>query len=319
MKIIEATGGKSNKQISITEEIALRRQITEKERENEELKQLLENYKTQVKQLTGERDDLIRQLKNTQNQLNSFLKEREKFLEEKERLIQTRNSLQNQLRELQTELHNYADKVKKLQKENEELRQFKEQIEKHNGEILGDIDNLQSMDEDLIVSLLTPAEYKIYQHRKQKYLDEFEINSSSDLILLQDTLFHEIMHVRLLQQKYQDPKADVLKQIEECVGRIQKNLEALGMLRKQRLTQKEQVEASIADLIMQFDKEKLLHKTELYTEEEQREALLKQERDKELVDYESAVKKFHEVFLQAPVVDNTDGVEIDGDTEEVVE
>lgn len=282
MYIIETISGKEKDKKPTKEEIYLQKLLAEKEREIDNLKQLLEDLKTQYKNLKDLFSDIEKEKQNLKKRLSDY---------EKQEVILNENMIK-----LQSELEYYKQELDDCKK-NFELYQ-NQKIET----------NLEEILDEPILALLTPEEIKIYQYRKEKYLKEFELNSSSDIFLLHDTLFHEILHLRLLKRKTQDPKVQLHDEIDECVSRIQKNLEALGMLRKQRLSQKEQAIASLADLVAQFDKEKALHKLKAYEQEEQEEWIKKQERDKLLTDYESAVKMFKETFDKK---ENEDSLEED--------
>lgn len=173
-----------------------------------------------------------------------------------------------------------------------------------------------------LLAAMDEMERELFYKRKEEYLKEFDLNSSSDYTLLNDILFYEILKLRLMKVKLIDPTVDVDKILLECTDRIQRNLEALGMLRKQRLTQKEQVTTSIADLIAQFDREKALAEREKYLAEEETEFKKKQERDAGIVDFETAVAKFDEYIKQITSEEPDDEqvvVEDSGDTEEVIE
>lgn len=272
MQIIEPMGGRG-KRPSVSDEVQLRQALSERDAEIAKLKKLLESEMEQTKTLKEECRRLKKERDEAVTQLNTLLREKNSLIEKNSILLNRINALEAELRELKSSTKNKSQPFS-----------------------LDDVP--EDIGDDLIASLLSPAEYKIYQLRKQKYLDEFEINSSSDMVLLQDLLFHEIMHLRLLKQKASDPQTDITVEIENCVSRIQKNLDALGMLRKQRLSQKEQIVASIADLVQQFDKEKAIRQAKQYEEEEKSELLKKQERDKKVVDYDSAVEMFKQVFGQ---------------------
>lgn len=172
-----------------------------------------------------------------------------------------------------------------------------------------------------LLAAMDEMERELFYRRKEEYLKEFDLNSSSDYTLLNDILFYEILKLRLMKVKLIDPTVDVDKILLECTDRIQRNLEALGMLRKQRLAQKEQVTTSIADLIAQFDREKALAEREKYLAEEETEFKKKQERDAGIVDFETAVAKFDEYIKQitSEQVNEQVVVEDSGDTEEVIE
>jgi len=130
-----------------------------------------------------------------------------------------------------------------------------------------------------VKKLLTRDEQKYYDMRRAKYLADFELNDSSDEILLEQVLWLEIMIYRLMEEKSKKKNADVEKQIEKLNSTLRATLANLGMLREQRLKQHEEVTQTIADLVVQFDKERWLHKLAEYEKEEREELRRKKERD----------------------------------------
>lgn len=295
LKVIESGGIDKSKGLSITEEIKLKQKLAEKEEEIVKLRNELQESTDQVKRLISEKRQLLKQIDELQRQNEKLRQEYDKATKKYER---DKEALSARINDLLAEIESYK-------KQAQAISQL-------------DIGDVNAETEDLVMSLLSPVEQKIYEQRKRKYLEEFELNTSSDVILLRDLLFHEILHLRLLNAKSTNPEADVMQAIEECVARIQKDLESLGMLRKQRLSQKEEVQASIADLIAQFDKEALLRQAEEYRLEEEIEKKRKAQRDKEITDYDTSVKALKQIFAKNFVKE--DGVKdiTDGNPEEAV-
>jgi len=186
----------------------------------------------------------------------------------------------------------------------EVVEELKEEIENNEEFLLEEEDDfftLENIDSDLLLSgdyiraFLTEKEWEFYKSRKQKYIEDFELNPSSDELLLEETLLLEIFRLRYLNQKMRDPRAKVDKKLSECVDQIRQNLDAMGMLRKQRLKEKDKAEESVADLIAQFDKEQLLKRQKEYKKEEEKNLAEKKRREEEITTYEDAVKKFDEL------------------------
>lgn len=153
-------------------------------------------------------------------------------------------------------------------------------------------------EEDYILALLPEDEKKSYQLLKERFLGDFELNTSSDEILLQNLIIDELNRLKLVQKKMLKPDdKDIDTLLEGCIGRINRTLELLGMLRKQRLSQKEKAESSLADLIVQFDKEKAYELRKEKDKEVEHETKIKRKRDLEIGgDYEKAIKVFVDKF-----------------------
>lgn len=133
-----------------------------------------------------------------------------------------------------------------------------------------------------VKSLLNDDERDFFELRMGEYFDDFDINESSDMVLLVMTIMEEVVWRRLMLYQFQNPTKDVNKQITDCQDRLRKNLETLGMTRKQRIGDKVNVEASISDLNARFIKEleMLQDRKEAYLREE-KEVLERQRKRKE--------------------------------------
>lgn len=163
-----------------------------------------------------------------------------------------------------------------------------------------DIDPRVFEEEDYVLAILPPKEKEIYRALKNRFLEDFELNESSDEILLQTLILDEITRLKLIKLKIANPdNGEIDKLIENCVARIQRSMEALGVLRKQRAGKKEGSSGSLAELIQQFDKEKLLEVRKEYEEEEKYLFKEKDERDSYMSgDYEKAIELFEQKFGQ---------------------
>lgn len=245
-------------------------------------------------------DEIRSTLMTRVEELNERMADLEAELKEKDKIIRTQARQINSLEKA---------RQREIEKEKKRREKEKNQQQQNLDPLAFKIDAPVSDDyEEIITSLMTESEKELYYKRKQEYLQEFELNSSSDYILLQDVLFQEIIKLRLMKIKLENPlAANVDDSILACTDRIQRNLEALGMLRKQRLTQKEQIETSIADLIAQFDKEKYYSIQQALLAEEQEEFEKKKERDAKITGYEMAMVEFEKFLKYQQGVDNING------------
>jgi hypothetical protein len=104
--------------------------------------------------------------------------------------------------------------------------------------------------------ILDEDEQTLYEERKEAYLKDYDINGSADEILLHMVLIDEVMLYRMLRRQFETPSLEIDRPFNECSTRLNKNLEALGALRKQRLKQDEKMTSiSIATIAQQFARE----------------------------------------------------------------
>ncbi len=107
-----------------------------------------------------------------------------------------------------------------------------------------------------IKRILDEDEQILYEERREAYVKDYDINKSADEILLHMVLVDEVMYFRMLRRQFENPSIDIDRPLNECSTRLNKNLDALGALRKQRLKQDEKLTSiSIATIAQQFAKE----------------------------------------------------------------
>lgn len=104
--------------------------------------------------------------------------------------------------------------------------------------------------------ILDQDEQDLYESRRGTYLKDYDINGSADELLLHMILIDEVMYYRMLRRQFENPSLDIDRPLNECSARLNKNLDSLGALRRQRLKQDEKLTAiSIATIAQQFSKE----------------------------------------------------------------
>lgn len=152
-----------------------------------------------------------------------------------------------------------------------------------------------------VKALLNEEEKEIFEQRVKSYLEDFDVNDSSDNVLLTMTVMEEIIWRRLLLYQFQNPKMNVDKQISESQNRLRNNLKTLGMTREQRQGLKINVETSISDLATRFVKEIELLEEQSVDYKEEEEEVLRRQREREedsgsteanTYDYPSSPEKF---------------------------
>jgi len=90
-----------------------------------------------------------------------------------------------------------------------------------------------------IKRILSEDELDFYNMRKESYLSEFDLNQSSDEIVLNLVLIDEVIVYRLLKRLNDKPSLldEISRPLNEAQQRLHKNLDGLAMLRKQRINQ----------------------------------------------------------------------------------
>jgi hypothetical protein len=126
-----------------------------------------------------------------------------------------------------------------------------------------------------IKRIVSEDELDFYNMRKESYLTEFDLNQSSDEILLNLVLLDEVIVYRLLKQLNDKPSLldEISRPLNEAQTRLRNNLEGLAMLRKQRINQdrmdKEMSIVKLANDIMKNQAIVLKHKEKELAEEEE--------------------------------------------------
>ncbi|MER2007922.1 MAG: hypothetical protein ABS939_10795 [Psychrobacillus sp.] len=107
-----------------------------------------------------------------------------------------------------------------------------------------------------IKKILNEDEQEYYFARQEKYLKDYDINSSADEITLHTALMEEVILMRLYTKQANNPSIDIERPLNDCTRRLRTALEDLGALRKQRLKQDDKVASlNIATIAQQFARE----------------------------------------------------------------
>lgn len=126
-----------------------------------------------------------------------------------------------------------------------------------------------------IRKVLDEHELEFYNMRKETYLNEFDLNSSSDEILLNMVLVDEVIIYRLLSKQIDQPTLNIDRPFSEAQGRLHKNLDGLAMLRKQRITQdRMDRQTSIVQLAQEVARQKSKILQQIQEEEEEERLFL---------------------------------------------
>jgi hypothetical protein len=104
--------------------------------------------------------------------------------------------------------------------------------------------------------ILDEEEQEYYMLRRGDYLNDYDINGSADEIMLHSALMEEVIQFRLYMKQSRNPSIDIDRPLNESFGRLQKALDSLGALRKQRLKQDDKVASlNIATIAQAFARE----------------------------------------------------------------
>jgi len=147
--------------------------------------------------------------------------------------------------------------------------------------------------------ILNEDESDFYNQRKDLYLQEFDLNNSSDEVLLNMVLIEEVIIYRLLKILNDKPSAhkSISRPLTEAQARLHKNLDGLAMLRKQRINQdrmdKQMSIVRLASDVMK-NKEKIEKQMQEELEEELEFLKNKRERDMQIIDVECEEKESDE-------------------------
>jgi hypothetical protein len=155
--------------------------------------------------------------------------------------------------------------------------------------------NTQSIDDvkhgGYVRKILNEDEQELYFSRREDYLRDYDINSSADEITLHQILMDEVIYYRLMARQANNPSIDISRPLNECTKRLNKALENLGALRKQRLNQDDKVATiNIATLAQQFSRE--MNKVAMQKDQEKLEELeyLKNKKKRDLaVSYDNEI------------------------------
>lgn len=107
-----------------------------------------------------------------------------------------------------------------------------------------------------IMRLLDQEEQEMYEKFREDFDKDYEINASADQTILELVLIDKVRLYRVMRSQFQNPSVDIDRPLTEITNRLNKNLDALGALRKQRLKQDERTNAiSIGTIAQQFARE----------------------------------------------------------------
>jgi hypothetical protein len=144
--------------------------------------------------------------------------------------------------------------------------------------------------------LLDDDEQELYQELKEKYMKDYgqDINSSADEAILELVLIDQVRLYRVMRAQFDNPSMDIDRPLNDISTRLNKNLESLGALRKQRLKQDDKLTAiSIASIAQQFAREinggGLQAQLDAQAEEEKNFLAKKKEREAKMYDAEYEV------------------------------
>lgn len=151
-------------------------------------------------------------------------------------------------------------------------------------------------DGQFIKEALNDVEQEYFENRRDKYLQDFEINSSGDEALLNMALMEELNLFRLYREKFKNLDNITSKKIEEQISyaskRLNQTLDNLGMLRKTQQEQDNKIkEITIAKLAEQYARNRTERKENIEKMRKEEEELLKK-KEQEMqevieVDYEA--------------------------------
>jgi len=139
-----------------------------------------------------------------------------------------------------------------------------------------------------LARLLTGEEKKIFLERHQVYMEEFEINESSDWSLLMQILLEEIRQYRLARQSILHPEDDIELSLNESYKRMIAAQKSLGVTREQRESANKESEGNIAQLVKQYEEKKAFIEKRKKMDIMEEEALLEKHNNGEV--YQMLVK-----------------------------
>jgi hypothetical protein len=145
-----------------------------------------------------------------------------------------------------------------------------------------------------IMRLLDQDEQEMYQQFAEEFKKDYDINESADKTILELVLIDKVRLYRVMKAQFQSPSMDIDRPLTEITNRLNKNLDALGALRKQRINQDDKLTAiSIGTLAQQFARELMSGslQEDLQQQREEEEAFLsrKKVREAQTIDAEYEV------------------------------
>ena len=100
--------------------------------------------------------------------------------------------------------------------------------------------------------IMTVEEAAVYDEWRKRFAEEFELNGSSDQLVLERILMEKVIEFRLFKVKQEKPTANIDRALADNQRRLLDALDALGVNRKQRIATQEVQMTSVAALALQF-------------------------------------------------------------------
>lgn len=106
-----------------------------------------------------------------------------------------------------------------------------------------------------IFDFLSPEEKKFWRKREFEYRNEFEFNTSSDLVLLEEVIYNEILIRRLRIAKITGENLDKVKGLSEkdLIDNHRTASDKLGILRVQRIQLDQNIEGNVSEISVLLD------------------------------------------------------------------
>lgn len=146
-----------------------------------------------------------------------------------------------------------------------------------------------TIDKFELARLLTGEEKKLFLERHQIYVDEFEMNESSDWSLLMQVLLEELRQYRLAKRSILHPDDDIEVELNESYKRMIAAQKSLGVTREQRESANKESEGNIAQLVKQYEEKKAFLEKRKKLDLMEEEALLEKHNSGEV--YQELIKE----------------------------
>lgn len=112
----------------------------------------------------------------------------------------------------------------------------------------------ENFSDDYLVKSLSNNEKDWWRLRRTEYMRDFEFNSSSDKILLEQLLAEEVIQRRTLIDQLGSRNRDFSKQLNDILKRITDLQTKLGITREQRAGILDSIDGNVAQLALSLDK-----------------------------------------------------------------
>lgn len=120
---------------------------------------------------------------------------------------------------------------------------------------IGHGDKLRASHGGYIREVLNNREKEFFEERKAKYVEDFDLNESSDEVVLNMCLMEEVIWYRLMLYQAEHPSADIERPLNDCHKRLMQSMKSLGVLREQRVGRNININSSLAELAARVAKE----------------------------------------------------------------